>query len=41
MPRLARCFVVSLFLVSVAAAGAFAQPSRLTGFGLLRLEPSE
>ncbi len=41
MPRLARLAAVSLSLLSVAAAsGAFAQPSRLTGFGLLRLEPS-
>ncbi len=40
MPRLARLVAVSLFLFSLAASEAFAQPSRLTGFGLLRLEPS-
>lgn len=36
----ARLVVVLLFLSLVAASAAFAQPSRLTGFGLLRLEPS-
>ncbi|MEM1043133.1 MAG: type IX secretion system protein PorQ [Bacteroidota bacterium] len=35
-----RLAAVSLFLLCTAAAAALAQPSRLTGFGLLRLEPS-
>ena len=41
MLRFARLAAVCLFLLSVALVSvASAQPSRLTGFGLLRLEPS-
>ncbi len=40
MPRFARFVVVASLLLVIAASDAFAQPSRLTGFGLLRLEPS-